>query len=293
MKLVVDSPSAVDDELRSVVADSAAVVRRLVVDSSAGAETVGVEVSISGGSDELAIVDESKISDEVPSDDVSRPSDVDSKLVLVASSEICSVLVLKDPSSAVLEKLKVPVEVFTSDKSSSLDVVDVGSRISDEVTSDKIVVSSDVGSNMVLVVSSGICSVLILDGSSVEMLLLLEISPGKIGSSDEVISDGVRSTVLLLVDPSEIKTTSVLVLSSVEVDVSPKALLLVDSSGDVGSGFMLPVLPAISPNEDVVSGRPVIDPLDNSVDSGRVEIESDDVTGVDGAETSEEYVTSG
>lgn len=250
VNIIVDSPSTVDDELDSMVAVSAAVVNRLVVDSSAGIETIGVEVSISGWSGELAGVEDLGISDDGLSSEVSGPSDVDSKPVLVVSSAMCSVLVLIDSSSAVLEKVKV--DVFTSEESSALNVVAVGSIISDEVNSDAVVVSSDVDSKLVLVVSFALRSVLTLNGSLVETLLLLVISPDKIRSSDEVISGGVGSTVLLLIGSSELETRSLLVLSSSHV--IPKALLLVESSGDVGSGLILPVLPAISPNEDVVSG---------------------------------------
>lgn len=128
MKLVVDSTSPVDDELGSMVADSAAVVKRLHVDSSAGLETIGVDVSISGDSGQLAGADGSEISDEVPSPDIVGASDVSSKLVLVTSSDICAVLVLND-SSAVLDMLKAGV--FTSDESSVLDGID-GSGVSDE-----------------------------------------------------------------------------------------------------------------------------------------------------------------
>lgn len=153
-------------------------------------------------------------------------------------------------SSAVLEKLKV--ETSTSDESSSLDGVAGGSRISDEVTSDAVVVFSDIDSKLVLVASSGLCSVLTINGSPVEMLLVLVISPDMAGFSDVVAWEDVGSPMLLIVGPSELETTSLLVLSA--GDVSSRALLLVVSSGDVASGFMLPVLLVFSPNEDVMPG---------------------------------------
>lgn len=313
-KLIVDSPSAVDDGLGIVVADSAAVVKMLVVDSSAEIETTGIGVSVPGESGELADVDDSGTLGEVPSDDISGSFDVDSKFVLVASSEICSVVVLNGSWSAVLEKLKVEVcmsdestpldgvdcsgtsdevtsdnivglsgvdsklvlvassgifsvlvlndsssavlekpivEVLSSGQSSVLDDIGGGSTISDEVASDEIVVSAGVDSTLVLVASSGFCSVLTLDGSPVEMLLVLVISPDRTGSSDEAASEDVSSPMLLLLGPSELETTALLVLSS--DDVCSRALLLVESCGEVASELILLVLIVISSNEGVAS----------------------------------------
>lgn len=233
VKIIVDSTSAGDDGLGMMVADSAAVVTMFDADSSAGVESIGVDVSISGGPGELDGVDNSGISDEGPLDEVSGPSDVESKLALLASSAICSVLVLNDSSSAVLEELKV--ELFTSDESSALDGVAGGSKISDEVTSEDgvvseegvvsedevtsgaIVVSSGVDPKLVLVTSSGLCSVLTLDGSPAEMLLVLVISPDRTGSSDEAASEDASSLMLLLLSPSELETTSLFALSSGDV----------------------------------------------------------------------------